>query len=103
MQTTSDKSLTLYVPKCAAILAGFENTTVLICSNATIAGVHHPPIKGLTKYHNFRFLDSKTACVAMYSDDRESVSVAFESGRMMPADEAKVSAKSRKLKTAKIK
>ena len=102
-EASRDNALTLDVAKCAEILASLQNTIVLICTKAVIAGADHEAISGLTKNYYFRFVDAKTAHVAMFSDEKEFVAVAFRSGRMMRAEEAKVCARARKLRTTKTK
>lgn len=95
-EASRDNSLTLDVKRCAEILAELRNTAAYVCTKATIAGAHHPPIKKLTKHYCFRFVDTATVHVAMFSDEKVVKSVSFPNGRMMPAEEAKQSARARK-------
>jgi hypothetical protein len=77
-------------------LAGLRNTTALVCTRASIAGVDHPPIKNLTKHYCFRFVNVKTVMQAMFSGEKEGKLVVFAHGRMMQAEKANKSAQARK-------
>jgi hypothetical protein len=95
-RASCDKSLTLDVERCAKILARLSNTIAFQCTKAAIAGVLHPPIKKLTKGYCFRFVNSNTALVSMFSDEKDSKLVLFPHGQMVPPEQAKQSARDRK-------
>jgi hypothetical protein len=86
----------LDVVKCADILAELHNTTALVCTGAYIAGADHLLIRNLTKHHCFRFINVNTVLQAMFSNEKEGKLVLFPHGRMMPAEEAKKSARAQK-------
>jgi len=95
-EASRNKELTLDVSKCGQILAGLHNTTVWEVTKSEISGADHPPIKGLTKHYCFRFVDSTTAQMSMFSDEKSSKTVSFINGKMLPSKEAQLKAKARK-------
>ena len=95
-EASRNKELTLDVTKCAEILASLHNTTVLVVSKNKIAGADHPPIKGLTKHYCFRFANSTTAYVSMFSDEKSGTPVVFGKGQMLDPTDAQMRAKKRK-------
>jgi hypothetical protein len=95
-EASCNKELTLDIAKCADILASLQNTTVIVVTKNKIAGADHPPIKGLTKHYCFRFANSRTAHVSMFSDEKSWKPVLFDSGEMLRPIDAQMRAKKRK-------